>query len=618
MSTVDHKKLGMRYIGTAFVMLLLGGIAALLMRIQLARPENTFLNPEAYDQLFTMHGTAMIFLVATPIWVGFGIFMVPLMVGARDMAFPRLNAFGYWIFLFAGLFIFSSFILGEAPDAGWFAYTPLSGPAFSQGPGLDFWALGLLFLGVSTVIGAVNFIVTILRMRAPGMSLGRMPLFIWAILVTAFAIIFAYAVLNAANVFLELERKMGMHFFDPAAGGSPLLWQHLFWIFGHPDVYIIFIPAVGLVSEVIATFSRRPVVGYYLLVMAAVLTGIISFGVWVHHMFAVGLSPLVTSFFSVSSFLIAIPAGVQIFAWLATLLSGRPWLKTPLLYIAGFIVTFVIGGLSGVMFPLVSFDQQVTDSYFVVAHFHYVLLGGSVFFPLFGAFYYWFPKMTGRLLNRALGRWNFWVMFVGFNLTFFPMHFSGLLGMPRRVYTYPGGMGWDLPNLLSTIGAFVLAAGVLLLPINILLSRRRGKLAGNNPWGGATLEWATSSPPPPYNFRDIPTVHSHVPLWESKPKGEEGKPEEVSATIEEDPSNPRHRESLAGSLFEGQPRHVIHIAEDSIAPFWAALAMGAAFVGILENMLWLIGVGLLGTLVFLIIWLWPHPTEAEKNAEVSS
>ncbi len=424
LTTIDHKTIGIRYIVTSFIFFLLGGLQALAMRAQLTTPESTLINPQLYNQLFTMHGTTMIFYFATPILFGFGNYLIPLMIGSRDMAFPRLNAFGYWVFLFSGVFIYSSYLFGMAPDGGWFNYLPLNSYEYSPDLSIDFYALGLLFLGISTTAGAINFIVTLFKLRAPGMSLNRMPLFAWTILATSFAVIFAYPTLNVANFFLELDRKFGTQFYHYAAGGSELLWQHLFWIFGHPDVYIIFLPAAGMVSEIISTFSGRPIVGYIYLAVSAVATAVISFGVWVHHMFAVGIPLLANSFFSAATMIITIPAGLQFFSWIATIWVGRPRWRVPFLFVLGFLVNFLIGGLSGVMFAAVPFDQQITDSYFVVAHFHYVLLGGMVF-PLFGAFYYWLPKMTGRMMDETLGRWNFWLMFIGFNVTFFPMHILG-------------------------------------------------------------------------------------------------------------------------------------------------------------------------------------------------
>ncbi|MGE5594798.1 MAG: cbb3-type cytochrome c oxidase subunit I, partial [Hyphomicrobiales bacterium] len=461
LATVDHKKIGERYIVTAFVFFMLSGAAALAIRTQLATSEADLVGPDTFNQFFTMHGTTMIFLFATPMLSGFGNYFLPLMLGARDMAFPRLNAFGYWVFLFSGVFMYSSFLVGAAPDGGWFSYVPLTGRAYSPNANIDFWSLGIIFLTISSTAGALNFIVTIFKMRAPGMSINRMPIFAWSVLGTSFALIFALPPLTAANILLEMDRQFGTWFFDSSRGGNALLWQHLFWFFGHPDVYIIFLPAVGMVSMIIPVFVRHSLIGYTFIALAMVTTAFISFGVWVHHMFATGLPVISLSFFSAASMLIAIPSGVQIFAWLSTVFAGHQivW-KTPLLFMLGFIFLFVMGGLSGVMFAVIPFDWQVTDTYFVVAHFHYVLLGGAVF-PIFGAFFYWLPKMSGRMLSERWGHVSFWLMFIGFNLTFFPMHIVGLLGMPRRVYTYPSGLGWDSWNLIATIGAYVLAAGVL-------------------------------------------------------------------------------------------------------------------------------------------------------------
>ena len=602
LTTVDHKIIGLRYMVTAFLFFVLAGVEALLLRVQLAQPGSTFLSPEAYDQLFTMHGTTMIFFFATPMLFGFGNFILPLMIGARDMAFPRLNAFGYWVLLFSGLLMYSSFLIGTAPDGGWFAYVPLTSLKYSPGPNLDFWNLGLMFLGIATTTGSINFIVTVFKMRAPGMSINRMPLFVWAVLVTSFAALFAVPPLTVANLFLALERGFGFHFYEASYGGSPLLWQHLFWVFGHPDVYIIFLPAVGIVSEVVQTFSRRQIVGYTLLAVAALTTGIVSFGVWVHHMFAVGISPLANNFFSLASVIIGIPAGVQIFAWLATLLTGRPRFRLPLLWIAGFILMFVIGGLTGVMLPSVPFDRQVTDTYFVVAHFHYVLIGGAVF-PMFAGFYYWFPKLTGRFLDERLGHWNFWLMLIGFNLTFFPMHILGLLGMPRRIYTYQSGLGWDGINLLITVGAFILAIGILFFVINVIKTLFiNGEPAGENPWNAPSLEWATASPPEPYNFRVIPTVRSGVPLWD-----EQTKPGDLAANP--DPTDPFERETIGSTLLDAQPDARLIMPESSVVPLLQALALLIVFVGLLVHVLWIAIIGAILSLTMIGVWLWPSEAE---------
>ncbi|MEZ4728485.1 MAG: cytochrome c oxidase subunit I [Caldilineaceae bacterium] len=652
LASVDHKAIGVRYILTSFIFFILAGIQALIMRAQLTVPENTLVSPDVYNQLFTMHGTTMIFYFATPILFGFGNYLVPLMIGARDMAFPRLNAFGYWVFLFSGVFIYSSYLVGMAPNGGWFNYVPLTSYTYSPELNIDFYALGILFLGISTTAGAVNFIVTIFKLRAPGMSINRMPLFCWAILATAFAVVFAYPTLNIANLLLELDRKFAFHFYDPALGGNVLLWQHLFWFFGHPDVYIIFLPAVGMVSHMVSTFSQRPVVGYTLLALAAVATSIIGFGVWVHHMFAVGLPILAYSFFGAASLVITIPSGIQIFGWIATIWEGQPVWKTPFLFVLGFIFTFILGGFTGVMFAAVPFDQQVHDSYFVVAHFHYVLIGGMVF-PLFGAFHYWLPKMCGRMLNERLGQWTFWTIFVGFNLTFFPMHISGLLGMPRRYYTYLPGLGLELPNLLSTLGAYLLALGILLFIINWLWSLNKGEAAGNNPWNAGSLEWAVSSPPPPYNFRLIPLVRSADPLWDEQSLVDDELPDErtgaraateqaavlreLSAVsgeqlVQDDLaevrlvqqgtateheqhwlSDPFLRETVTTTMLYARPDTLSHIPEDSYWP--AALAFGLLVicVGVLINLWLLAGIGLVISLVAQILWLWPERPRSEEN-----
>jgi len=578
LTTVDHKKIGIRYLFTAFAFFIAAGLEALTMRAQLARPREDLVSPETFDQLFSLHGTTMIFLFVTPMLSGFGNYLVPLMIGARDMAFPRLNAFSYWVFLASGLFMYSSVPFGLAPNDGWFNYVPLSEKAFTPDHNIDFYALGLIFLTISTTAGAANFIVTILKLRAPGMSINRMPLFCWAVLTTSFAVVFALPSLTVANTMLELERKWGFHFFQSAHGGDPLLWQHLFWIFGHPDVYIIFLPAVGIVSSIVPVFSRRSIVAYEWVALATVLTGIVGFGVWVHHMFATGLPQISMTFFSAASFMIVIPSGIQIFAWIATVLSGRPVLKTPFLYVLGFIVVFVIGGLTGVMFAAVPFDQQTTDSYFVVAHFHYVLFGGAVF-PILAGIHYWLPKMSGRMYNELAGQVSFWLVFVGFNLTFFPMHVSGLLGMPRRVYTYPDGLGWDAYNLLSTIGAFVLAAGILVIVLNVLWTLRRGAPAPADPWGGNTLEWSTSSPPQHFNFPVIPIVRSADPNWDVDDRRQDALRLERGELVLAD-----GHQTLATTVLEGEADEELHMPSESIWPFVLALAFSVVFVGLLLDL----------------------------------
>jgi cytochrome c oxidase subunit I+III len=599
LSTVDHKKIGKHYIYTAFAFFLAGGIEALAMRTQLARPRLGLVGPGPFNELFTMHGITMIFFFVTPMLFGFGNYFLPLMIGARDMAFPRLNAFGYWIFLFAGLFMYSSFLVGAAPDNGWFNYPPFSSRPYTPGLNADYYTLGLVFLGISTTVGAVNFIVTIFKLRAPGMSINRMPLFAWAILATSLSVVFALPSLTVANVMLELDRRAGFHFFDPSRGGDVVLWQHLFWIFGHPDVYIIFLPAVGIVSTIVPTFARRRIVGYVWLALATMSTAIIGFGVWVHHMFAVGLPATTLAFFSAASMLITIPSGVQIFGWLGTILSGRPVVRTPFLFVLAFLWVFVVGGVTGVMFAAVPFDQQITDSYFVVAHFHYVLFGGAVF-PIFAAIYYWYPKVYGRMMDERLGRLAFWLIFLGFNLTFFPMHIAGLLGMPRRIYTYLPGLGWDLWNLLSTIGAFVLATGILVVMVDAVWSYRRGALAGPDPWGAADLEWATSSPPPHYNFLEIPTVRSATPLWDQPELLEMGRRiHDLRMTLAEG------HDTLGTSVVDAEGEAVLAMPGPTYVPILTAVGIAATFAGFLTLTLPVIVIGLVVTAAGLLAWVRP-------------
>lgn len=608
LTAVNHRAVGARYLVTGFIFFTLAGIAALLMRIQLAVPENTFLNPDLYNQIFTTHGTTMMFLFAVPIMEGVGIYLTPLMIGARDMAFPKLNAFGYFVYLIAGATIWGSLFFGVAPDGGWFNYVPLTGPQYSPGIRIDFYTTMITFLEIAALVAAIELIVTIFTMRAPGMSINRLPLFVWAILVMAFMIVFAMPPLVVASVELALDRVIGTHFFNTAMGGDPLLWQHLFWVFGHPEVYIIFVPALGIVSAIVPTFARRPIVGYELLVLSFVSIGILSFGLWVHHMFTTGLTPLGLNFFTVASTVIGIPSGIQIFATLATLASGRLVIKTPILYIIGFVITFVIGGISGIMVASVPFDQQVHDTYFVVAHFHYVLVGGAVF-PLFAGIHYWFPKITGRLLHEGLGAWGFWLFFIGFHVTFFPMHLTGFWGMPRRVYTFLPGLGWEWLNMLSTIGAFLLAAGILLFFVNVFLTLRQPPTAEDNPWGASTLEWATASPPPMYNFRTIPAVRSRDPLWE--PVDDPAYQRDLA-----DPERDRfgllfrRRESLGTSVLDAIPQQRIILPGPTIVPFFLALAVAFTFLGLMIN-LWMVPIGALIVFILLAIWHWPNAQERQ-------
>jgi cytochrome c oxidase subunit I+III len=600
LQTVDHKRIGFRYLYTGLIFFILGGLEALLLRVQLTSAELDVVNPELFNQMFSMHGTTMMFLFAVPVLSGFGNYFVPLMIGTRDMAFPRLNAFGYWVFLAAGIFLYSSFLVGAAPDNGWFNYVPLGSDQFTPGLNIDFYLLGLILLGFSTTAGAINFIVTILKMRAPGMSINRMPIFVWGELAMALAIVFAQPTLTAALLMLELDRKFGFNFFDVADGGDTLLWQHLFWIFGHPWVYIIVLPAFGIASTIIPTFSRRPIVGYTYIVIAEMAVALIGFGVWVHHMFATGIPQIALSFIALASFMITIPTATQVFGWIATLIAGRPELKTPMLFSVGFIAMLVLGGLSGVMFAAIPFDQQTTDSYFVVAHLHYVLFGGAVF-PIFGGLYYWLPKMTGKLLSEGLGKLSFWLMFAGFNLAFFPMHISGLLGQPRRTYTYASGLGWDVWNLLATIGAFMLAVGILVTLINWLQSTRRGAPAGNDPWKSETLEWSTTSPPPEYNFETVPTVRSLHPMWDQ--------PElSVGPQRPEDGGYPLAggHETMSTSMLDGTPQALVHMPHQSPWPLILTVAMLTFLYGVLIDAYVVAAIGAVGSAAGLIGWFYPR------------
>ena len=512
-SSVDHKQIGILYICTALVFLLIGGAEAIAIRVQLVVPNNTLIGPNFFNQLFTMHGTTMVFLVGMPILTGFANYLVPLMIGASDVAFPRLNAFGYWLVPLGGILLHYSFLTGSAPNAGWFNYAPLSERAYSSLQGVDYWLIALLVLGIGSVSSAINLIVTIIMCRAPGMSLQRVPLFVWMMFITSILIILAIPALNSALVLLLIDRTLGSAFFDASRGGNSLLWQHYFWIFGHPEVYILALPAFGMISEVIPVFSRKPIYGYEFVAASTVAIGILSMGVWAHHMFAVGLGPAYDIFFAIGSLLIAIPTGLKVFNWTATLWGGSIRLTTSMCFAIAFLVQFVIGGLTGVMFAVAPIDWQLTDTYFVVAHFHYVLFGGTIFAVFAGGFY-WFPKMTGRMLDERLGRVTFWLMVIGFNLTFFVQHFLGLMGMPRRTYTYGDHPGWFALNAISTVGAFFMGASVLVFLWNVLRSLRIGEVAGDNPWDAFTLEWATTSPPGEQNFTRVPEVKSRRPVWD--------------------------------------------------------------------------------------------------------
>ena len=515
MMTIDHKRIGILYLLSAAVFFMVGGFEALLMRIQLAQPDSKFLSPGMYNQIFTMHGTTMIFLVVMPLSAGFGNYLIPLMIGARDMTFPKLNALSYWTFLFGGVFMYSSFIFGGAPNDGWFSYAPLTENFYSPTHGMDFWIMWILLLGFATTIGSINFIVTVIQLRAPGLTLTRLPLFVWTMTVTSFLAVFSLPSLTTAVLLLFLDRQLGAHFYNVGQGGSALLWQHLFWFFGHPEVYILILPAMGIVSEVIPVFSGKPLFGYQAVVFSAIAIGFLGFTVWAHHMFATGMPSTTLLFFAADSFLIGVPTGVKIFAWLATMWKGKLRFATPMLFAVGFVAMFLIGGLDGIHLAVVPVDWQLTDTYYVVSHLHYVLFGGAIF-GIFSGVYYWFPKIAGRRLHEGLGKWHFWLMFIGMNLVFMPMHILGLEGMPRRIYTYGPGRGWEIWNFIETIGALIIAMSVLIFIVNFLISLRQEATNEADPWDAFTLEWKTASPPPVYNFAEIPSVRSRRPLWDEK------------------------------------------------------------------------------------------------------
>jgi len=605
LTTTDHKRIGLMFLFTSLAFFAGGGVEALLIRTQLIGPDQTVLGPNGFNQAMTMHGVTMIFLFVVPMGIGaFGNYLVPLMIGARDLAFPRLNALSYWVFLCSGLFLYVGVFSGHAPSAGWFDYVPLASKTYSPGVGIDYYALGLIFTGISSTATAINLIVTILKLRAPGMSINRMPLFCFAILAVAFALVFALPALTCALIFLEFDRLLGFHFFDVASGGNTILWQNLFWIFGHPEVYVIILPAFGIATSIIPTFVRRKMVAFPLVALAEILVAFIGFGVWAHHMFAVGLSEVTTIYFAAASLVIVIPSGIQLFAWITTIVTGKPEFKTPLLWIVGFIVLFLLGGLSGVMFAAIPFDQQLTDTYFVVAHFHYVIFGAAVF-PLIGGLFFWFPKVTGRMYHERLGQASFWLAFVGMNVTFFPMHIVGLLGMPRRQYTYPGGMGWTGLNLVESIGAYVLAAGLLMVAANLAVSAFRGARVGHDPWRAPTLEWGTSSPPPDYNYAVIPKISSPYPMWDLGDRAEDAANLAAGRMVLEE-----GHETPGSTVVDAEWDEVLDMPSHSPWPPVLALAMTGIFAFVLLQQWLTAAIFVVVALAILAAWHAKEPQEA--------
>ena len=590
-TTIDHKKIGALYGITSFMFFLIGGLEAIIMRVQLSRAEHDLVSPEVFSQLFTMHALTMIFLAIMPLSAAFFNLMIPLMIGARDVAFPRLNAFSYWVFLFGAIVLQSGWFLGGSPNAGWFAYAPLTADTFNPGNGMDFYVVGLGVLGISSLAAAFNFIVTIINMRAPGMTLMRMPVFVWMTLITSFLLVTAFPVITVGLIELYFDRTFGMLFFNTAAGADAVLWQHLFWVFGHPEVYILILPAMGIVSEVLPTFSRKPLYGYPVIVLSGITIGFMGWAVWSHHMFTVGLGPVANSVFALTTMFIAVPTGVKIFNWMGTMWGGSISLKTPLLFSVGFIAMFVIGGLSGIMHSIAPSDAQQQDTYFIVAHLHYVLFGGSIF-AIFSGIYYWFPKATGRMLSDKIGQVHFWLTLIGFNIAFFPMHFVGMDGMPRRQVTYDASMGWEFWNLISTIGSFVIVLSVIVFLHNFFRSLRRGEIAGNDPWDGRTLEWSISSPPPEYNFATIPVVHSRDDFWEKKQSAGTSIP--------------------AGVSDENDEGHGIHMPTPSYIPIIVALGLFLAAYGLIYHFAAAI-VGSTITMVGVYAWAMEPATEPTED-----
>jgi cytochrome c oxidase subunit I len=605
LTTTDHKRIGLLYFWTTLVFFGAGGTEALLIRTQLESPNGTVLSPSTFDQVFTLHGVTMIFFFIIPMTTGaFGNYLLPLMLGARDMAFPRMNALSYWVFLASGIFLYTSLALGQAPNAGWFDYVPLAARTFDPGRNVDFYCLALVFNGIASSLTAANFIVTILKLRAPGMSINRMPLFCFAFLAASFGLLFALPSLSADAIFLFLDRNVGTHFFDTARGGSALLWQHLFWIFGHPEVYILIVPAFGIATEIIPAFTQRRLVAFPLVAIAELLVVFIGFGVWAHHMFATGMPTITTVFFAAATAVVVIPSTIQVFAWCMTIFTGRARFTTPLLFIVGFIYMFVVGGLTGIMFLAIPFDQQLTDTYFVVAHFHYIIFGAAVF-PIFGGMYYWFPKVTGRMYFERPGQISFWLVFLGTNLLFFPMHIVGLLGMPRRQYTYPSGLGWGAYNLAETIGGFLTAAGIVVLLVNLAVSRLRGAPAGQDPWHGATLEWTVSSPPPDYNFAVLPKVSSAYANWDDADREADRRRLAEGVLVLE-----RGHETTISSGVDGRIAEIVAMPHDSPWPVVLAVALALVFTTLVVDKFAIAGAMVVLCLVALVGWHSTEPREA--------
>ncbi len=597
LSAVNHTIVGRRFIVTAFVFFGIGGMLAMLIRAQLATPRSAFLGPDIYNQLFTMHGTVMMFLFAIPLLEGMAFYLLPKMLGARDMAFPRLSAYGYWCYLFGGSILIAGMAIGVAPDGGWFMYTPLSSRPYSPGINSDLWLIGVTFVEISAFSAAVEIIVTIFKLRAPGMSLDMMPLFAWYMLVTAFMMLFGFPPLIVGSVLLEIERAFGLPFFDPTRGGDAILWQHLFWLFGHPEVYIIFLPAAGAVSTILPALARREIIGYLAIVVSIVALAFLSFGLWVHHMFTVGIPHLALAFFSAASTAVAVPTAVQIFAWIGTLAAGRPQLKLPMLFILGFFFIFVTGGLTGVMVAIVPFNWQVHDTHFIVAHLHYVLVGGFVF-PMLAAVYYWLPHVTGRVPRLSLGVAAFWLIFIGFNLTFLVMHATGLLGMTRRIYTYDASTGWEWVNLVSSIGSFVMAIGFALFAVDILLQFRFWKRARRNPWDAGTLEWATAIPPPSYSFGSIPAVDHRSPLKEAA---------DLPAALARGDgylgfAREGRLETLGVEITSGRVEQLVRLPGPTFLPLLSGVATAVFFLAILFQF-YAVGIaGFVATIGTLLLW----------------